>query len=204
MKSLVVLFVAFVLILGTLEANAKRPPLKNPRLLSDTNLGRKVEVGADNKGVTDNKGAGNTENETGTVTDNSDADKNENYGYYGNDSGPSKGIERSSAIMKTFLVLFVAVVLILGTLQTNATRLPLEDRMLLSGVNNDAQVKPDANQKGLAGNKAAEGTDQEAADNKADDVNENYNNYEQNSGSTSHRYFTDEHKPGTKDGDRRP
>ncbi|KAA8525591.1 hypothetical protein F0562_007446 [Nyssa sinensis] len=63
-------------------------------------------------------------------------------------------------IMKTLLVLFVAFVLISGTLRANAKRIFLEDRQLLSDANPGQKAKVVANAKDLiAGNKGAENTE---------------------------------------------
>lgn len=61
MKILLLIIVAFVLIVGALEANGERVTLVNRQLLSDANFGRKVNVGAnDQKGnlINGNKGIG--------------------------------------------------------------------------------------------------------------------------------------------------
>ncbi|CAK9145672.1 unnamed protein product [Ilex paraguariensis] len=92
MKTMLVVFVACVLILGSLEANAKWPSLKTRLLLAnEANLGRKVEVGAD-KGATVNKGTTeDTENKASSETDNNstEGDNNESYQDFGQKNGSS-------------------------------------------------------------------------------------------------------------------
>lgn len=77
MKIFIVFFVAMVLICGSMEANAKSwiPLGEHSRLLSDANLGRKVNLGAADKGTVGvNKEAADEKNYE---------DNNGSYGDFG-------------------------------------------------------------------------------------------------------------------------
>ncbi|GFZ13894.1 hypothetical protein Acr_24g0000840 [Actinidia rufa] len=67
MKILLLIFVAMALILGNLQANAKRVAFVDRKLLSHASLGKKVSVGVNDKVVINgNKATEDSENKTST------------------------------------------------------------------------------------------------------------------------------------------
>jgi len=87
--------VAFVLILGASEANGEKVTLVDHRLLSDTNLGRKVNVGANDQtgGLTNGDKGIAKSGESKTSTE-GDRDKN---GIDGNGNSGNSGSEGSAS-----------------------------------------------------------------------------------------------------------
>ncbi|KAK3011229.1 LOW QUALITY PROTEIN: hypothetical protein RJ639_012381 [Escallonia herrerae] len=84
MKTMPVLFVAFLLIIGCLKASVRKVRLEERLLLIDQNLGRKANVGgANNKGLAQStKGAEDHDpNKANSNWNNNDEDKNDDLGY---------------------------------------------------------------------------------------------------------------------------
>ena len=80
------LFVAFVLILGSFQANAKWVLPQERQLFNDANLGRKVSAGPNDKFATDSKGVENLDTKTKNGADTAvNGELNENND--GEDSG---------------------------------------------------------------------------------------------------------------------
>jgi hypothetical protein len=95
MKILPALFIAFLLMLAALQADAEvltttEPKVANRHLLSEpSSLGRKVSAGAnDAETPTSNNGNSNTETKTGSgaAGDDDDDETNQSYGRYGGGS----------------------------------------------------------------------------------------------------------------------
>ncbi|CAL5416500.1 unnamed protein product [Camellia sinensis] len=90
MKTFLLIFVAFMLILGTLQTNAERLTMLDRQLLSDGNLGRKVNIGANYYGINGKEGAKEIDETKTTTTDddenNNNDDVNQSYGKLGHGS----------------------------------------------------------------------------------------------------------------------
>ncbi|KAL3505615.1 hypothetical protein ACH5RR_030997 [Cinchona calisaya] len=105
---------------------------------------------------------------------------------------------------KILLVLFVALVLILGSFQANAKRVLFQERQLLSDANLGRKVSAGPNDKVVTQTKGADEnpelakTKNGSADNTVTNgaVTRNNDNYGEDSDSNSHRYFSDDqHQP---------
>ena len=78
------------LILGNLQANAKRLAFVDRKLLSDASLSQKVSVGVNDKVVINgNKATEESESKTSTDAENNDDDTNQSHGKFYHGSGPS-------------------------------------------------------------------------------------------------------------------
>lgn len=85
MKILLPIIIAFLLIMGALEANGERVTLVNCRLLSDPSSGQKANVGAnDQKGSLTNGNKGVTETGESKMTFNDRSSTAATQHYYGN------------------------------------------------------------------------------------------------------------------------
>lgn len=91
--------------------------------------------------------------------------------------------------MKTLLVLFFALVLILVSFEANGKRVSFEDRQLLSDVNLGRKLTAGPADKKAAQNPEANKANTGAATAQAGEVNRYDDSYNQDSGSESHRYF---------------
>ncbi|KAA8527357.1 hypothetical protein F0562_034928 [Nyssa sinensis] len=171
MKTLLALLVIFVLILGTPQTNAERVSLEDRRLLSDANLGRKVNGGVNDKDLTAvNKVAEATENgNTCTEVDNNNDETNQSYGNYGEDGSSTdshhyfhdKDLTAGNKVAEATENGNTCTEVDNNNDETNQSyeRISLEDRQPLSNANLGRKVNVGGNHKDLtAGNKGAEDT----------------------------------------------